>query len=404
MSTYRPKDKNGNYRSPFFLYDFKIKPKGSKRSERFHGSTGQRTKKAADRVEAKLRELAALGQLNCTMTVNEACEKYWSQKLIHSRSADDQATILETLKEMFGADTQLITIDPDAISSAAEHFSRTRIRRFNRRTGEVESTKHYPTPSSVNRMIIEPMRRLLRRAKRVWGLPIDLEQFSWGDLLYEEPAERVRELGVEEELRMWAHLREDYAPLIEIYLISGRRRSDWIGLKKSKVDRTAGSATFPTRKRKETGEITVDLTDRELQIVREEWEKAPDCEYVFTYCVKQGAEKGERKPITKDGLRRVTGILFKRAGIENFRRHDFRHTFASRAGRASGGDPFVLMKGMDHQDLSSTARYRHVLESEVKKMRSAVTVSRTYPENVIRVDFDSDQKHQQNQAKKSKSE
>jgi len=387
MSTYRPTDKSGKPKTPFFHFDFKLKPKGAKKSERFHGSTGQRTKKAADRVEAKIRELAALGQLGCTMTVNQACERYWDEKLIHVRSADIQATVLETVKTMFGPDTPLITIGPDEVSLTAERYSRSAVRRFNRHTGEVEATKHRQTPSSVNRMLIEPMRRILRRAKKAWKLPIDLEQFDWGSLLYDEPAERDRELSIEEEARFWPALREDYRPICEMYIISGRRRSDWVMLPKSKVDRTAGTATFPTRKRKQTGEITVTLTARELEIVNEEWDKAPECPYVFTYVVKQGKDQGERKPITVAGLRRVTDNGFKKAGIENFRRHDFRHTFASRAGRAVGGDLRVLQRGMDHQHISSTARYRNVLDSEVTKMRAGVTTSRNGPGMVIEADF-----------------
>src|SRR5262249_49116794 len=152
-------------------------------------------------------------------------------------------------------------------------------------------------------------------------------------------AERVRELSPEEEQRFWAALREDYHPICEMYLISGRRRSDWVKLQKFKVDRTAGTVRFPTRKRKKKGEITVTLTERELQIICEEWEKAPNCEYVFTYEVRQEkTHRGGRRPISVAGLRRATDRAFAAAGIHDFRRHDFRHTFASRAGRALKGD------------------------------------------------------------------
>src|SRR5262249_11214075 len=159
------------------------------------------------------------------------------------------------------------------------------------------------------------MRRLLRRACTIWKLPIDLNAFDWKGLLYSEPAERVRELSVEEEQRFWVALRPDYHPICEMYLISGRRRSDWVMLPKFKVDRTAGTARFPTRKRREKGEITIELTARELQIIKEEWEKAPGCEYVFTYEARQEkAKRGERRPITVAGLRRATDRAFAAAG------------------------------------------------------------------------------------------
>src|SRR5262249_24742170 len=158
--------------------------------------------------------------------------------------------------------------------------------------------------------------------------------------------------------------------------ISGRRRSDWVKLPKFKVDRTAGTVRFSTHKRKEKGEITLTLTPRELQIIREEWDKAPGCEHVFTYEARQEKDKrGEGRPITVAGLRRATDRAFAAAGIHDFRRHDFRHTFASRFGRATG-DLRKLQVALDHQDIASTVKYRHVTETEVTEARANVTVLR----------------------------
>ena len=296
---------------------------------------------------------------------------------IHGKSADDQATNLEFVCQFYGAETPLVSIDPEAVKKAAARRARTALRRFriNRSTGEREQTKQLPKLATVNRQVVEPMRRLLRHAKKIWKLPIDIEQFPWGDLLYPEPAERTRELSPEEERRFWEALRPDYAPICEMYIISGRRRSDWVRLHKFKVDRTAGTARFPIRKRKEEGEHLVKLTDRELEIINEEWEKAPDCEFVFTYLVAKSRgdrQMEQRKPITAAGLRRVTDNAFKAAKIDNFRRHDFRHTFASRFGRAAGGNLRKLQAAMDHSDISSTVRYQHVLNEEVTQGRAGV--------------------------------
>jgi hypothetical protein len=161
MGTYLPRRKDGTRKTPFWNYDFKLKPKGQQQSQRFCGSTGQRTKKAANRVEAKIRELAALGQLNSTMTVAQACDRYWNEKLIYAASADDQATTLETLCTFFGGDTPLMAVTPDMIATAAARRARTPLRRYNRRTDQVEPTKSaiLPKLASVNRQIVEPMRR-----------------------------------------------------------------------------------------------------------------------------------------------------------------------------------------------------------------------------------------------------
>jgi len=77
-----------------------------------------------------------------------------------------------------------------------------------------------------------------------------------------------------------------------------------------------------------------------------------------------------------------TDRAFAKAGIEDFRRHDFRHTFASRALRGKG-DLRTLMAAMDHQDISSTVRYAHMANNQSKGLREAVSVNRQYPDNVM---------------------
>src|SRR5215467_4551143 len=87
---------------------------------------------------------------------------------------------LETLCMYFGGDTPLMAVTPDTIATAAARWARTALRRYNRRTDQVEPTKRaiLPKLASVNRQIVEPMRRLPKYGKTVLGLPIDLEVFD----------------------------------------------------------------------------------------------------------------------------------------------------------------------------------------------------------------------------------
>src|SRR5262249_17504647 len=140
MSTYQLRKKDGSLRSPYWHFDFRLRPAGNK-SQRFFGSTGQKTKKAADRVEAQYRELAALGRLNCSMTITQACEKYWNEVLINSASADDQITNLEALKTYFGPETLLVGVTSDSIADAAALRARTPVRRYSRKSSTVVPTK-----------------------------------------------------------------------------------------------------------------------------------------------------------------------------------------------------------------------------------------------------------------------
>jgi len=47
----------------------------------------------------------------------------------------------------------------------------------------------------------------------------------------EEADERNREIAPGDEMRYWQALRPDYHPIVEMYLISGRRRSDRVELR-----------------------------------------------------------------------------------------------------------------------------------------------------------------------------
>lgn len=313
MSVYLPRRAKGKPPARTYLYDFWLKPKGAKASQRFHGSTGQTKKTAAQRVEQKLKELAKTGELANAMTVAEACERYWDEKMVNARSADDQATNLEVISTFLGGDTLLVDVTPDLVAKASAERARTPVRRYHRTTKEFINTKKLPAPSTVNRQLIEPLRRLLRHAKKVWRVPIDLEEFDWAALRYSEPDERVRELSQEEEIRYWKALREDYHPIVEMYLISGRRRGDWVGFQRFKVNLSQGIARMQSRKKKQVGEIQVSLTEREIEIIRGEIGKAPEVNEVFSYEVQHGADKGKRKPITVAGLRKTLRTISRRS-------------------------------------------------------------------------------------------
>ncbi|RYG90585.1 DUF4102 domain-containing protein [Loktanella sp. IMCC34160] len=79
--------------------------------------------------------------------------------------------------------------------------------------------------------------------------------------------------------------------------------------------------------------------------------------------------------ITPDGyltdLERPWRRIRERAGLEDVRLHDLRHTYASVA-MQSGIDPFTLKEIMGHRNLQTTLRYAHLADDAVQRAAGSV--------------------------------
>ena len=109
---------------------------------------------------------------------------------------------------LIGGDRLLVEIDAPNVADAVRRRSAEEVVRpkGGKCTGKLVANV------TVNRQIVEPLRRVLRRAKRVWKVLVDLNQFPRADLKLQEPAECVREFSADEERRFWQALRPDYHP------------------------------------------------------------------------------------------------------------------------------------------------------------------------------------------------
>ena len=83
-----------------------------------------------------------------------------------------------------------------------------------------------------------------------------------------------------------------------------------------------------------------------------------------------GREPGERLSYIADYWYRVRA----RAGLEDVRLHDLRHSFASRA-LALGEDLTMIGKLLGHRKIQTTARYAHLARDSVKESAALVAAS-----------------------------
>lgn len=138
---------------------------------------------------------------------------------------------------------------------------------------------------------------------------------------------------------------------IRLLVLTGARKSEILTLKWEYVDTERGCLRLPDSK---TGAKVVPLGAAALEALSE----IPRVEgnpYVFP-----GLEGRHFV-----GLQRTWERIRKRAGLEDVRLHDLRHSFASVA--VAGGDSLYLVgKVLGHQQASTTERYAHLADDPLR--------------------------------------
>ena len=353
MSLYKSK------KSPYWQYDFVI------RGRRFHGSTGTADKAAARTIEARRRTQAAEGGDRArkpAITLNHAAGAYNETAARGLPSAGDVAYQLENLVRGLGKDTELAEITDAAL---AHYVARRRGDRARHRSALVAN-------ATVNREV-ELLRRVLRHAAKI-GADIGDHAPDWKAHRLPEPDERARSLTTEEEARLFAELRPDLRPLVAFCLLTGMRAMNAMRLTWAQIDQDAGAIHYKVKSRKPGGvSKQLPITSAVAAILAGQRGNHPI--YAFTYvCKKSRARRrqGERYPFSKNGWRKDWRAALEAAGIADFRFHDLRHTAATRTLRACGNLK-VVSKMLGHADITTTARYAHVLTDDIRSAMEAAS-------------------------------
>ena len=146
---------------------------------------------------------------------------------------------------------------------------------------------------------------------------------------------------------------------MRLLLLTGCRKSEILNLRWDQVDLEAGELRLPDTK---TGPRTITLSP-EAATVLSRIPRMPDNPFVIP-----GKIKG--KPMRN--LNDPWEIICGRAGLEDMRLHDCRHSYASRA-LALGESLPMIGRLLGHTQVETTARYAHLAQDSVRE--SAVRVS-----------------------------
>jgi len=177
----------------------------------------------------------------------------------------------------------------------------------------------------------------------------------------QEPA-RQRFMSVEEAQRMFKAMDEllaegdiiqDHADCLELIFLTGARKSEICQLKWMEVDFDRKMLILPPARHKTGGANapkSIPLADRGIEILASR--KGNDSEFVF--------------PAPRSAAGHVVNVNYtwskirKRAKLDGFRIHDFRHAYASFA--INAGMPLKMIgENLGHKRSSTTERYAHLL-------------------------------------------
>jgi integrase len=263
---------------------------------RIQQSTGTTDKAKAreyhDKLKASLWDQERLG-IKPRRSWNEAVVRYLAETTHKASQSDDKAHLRRVDKYLGGV--ELGSINRDVLD---------RIFSERQASGAANST--------VNRTM-EVVRAVLRRAANEW---------EWLDRvprvrMLPEPSRRVRWLKREEADRLIATLPEHLAAMVRFSLETGLRRSNVTGVEWSQVDLARRTAWIHPDQAKARKAIAVPLSAAAVVVIREQIGKHST--HVFSF---------RGKPVRQVNTKAWRSAL-QRVGIENFRWHDLRHTWAS---------------------------------------------------------------------------
>jgi integrase len=356
--------------SPTYWCDFRIQ------GQRFRCSTGQTERRAAEVVEKRLKQEARASINKATAeraawngqappSMGNIVARYWREVGQFHSAPRTTWWALEWLVEHFGEEKLIVGITSADIASMVAHRRMIRVRRDAATRRLVEIPCAQVANATVNRYAIEPLRKLFRRARDVWGYSVAYP--NWGELRLPEPEERVREAAPGEDKAIIEALGPDYGRLFRFMLATGVRASGAL-LQWSQVDRVNRLARIRNKNRKgQNSWYTIPLTANQLSILDECVGHHPSM--IFTYAVQRDGRthaRGERKPITDSGFKTHWRRRVRNAGVApGFRRHDARHTAATRLIRATGNLK-AAQRLLGHSRVDTTTRYAHVLLEDIR--------------------------------------
>ncbi len=292
-------------------------------------------------------------------TVAELLDDYISNCEFRSRKSIDDIRQRGTVLKGYFANCSAKAITPRDIARAFAELKKTKLPSNNKKVAVGQKAD-----STVNRY------KAILKSAYILGIEngkVERQPFT-KRMILKENNEIVRYLSEDEEQRLFQALPKEYHCLATVALHTGLRTSEQLNLKWEDVDfhqkliyihnpKSGKDQTIPMR------DIVIETL---LGIVR-----------VFNNSFVFPGRGTERRKKTIEN--RFWKKYIKQAGIENFRWHDLRHTFASRLVMA-GVDIYTVARLLRHSSVEVTKRYAHLapeyLQEQINRPKCVQHVQR----------------------------
>ncbi len=305
--------------------------------ERVSRSTGTEEKKRAQEYEDHLKSEAWR-----VYKLGEKPRRTWKEAVV--RWLQERASKADAKKDL----GKLRWLDNYLGTLYLDEVNRDVVDAIKHKRLEIAST------STANRYLAL-IRAILRAARDEWEWIDHIPAIK----LYKEPRKRVRWLRPDEAQRLLSELPRHLQLMAIFSLATGLRQSNVSYLRWDQVDLERGYAWIHPDESKSGRAINVPLNNDALAVLHEV--QGEDRDYCFVY---QG------KPVERTSTKAWHAAL-KRAGIENFRWHDLRHTWAS----------WHVQNGTSLQELQELGgwasfemvlRYAHLAKGQLKRVANNV--------------------------------
>lgn len=356
MSVYKPEGK------PFFLFDFQIK------GRRYHGSTGQRTRRAAEAFEDRTRREVAEGKYGDTsrLTVRQALARMQAEHWSGLVEADRFQQRIELLLQIMDPEQPICDLTTAHISDAIE---KRKAVGYTRSDAE-DAAVYLPQNATINRDIIGMLRPMLNRARKRWGAK-GLEEIDWAELSLDTPAEHIQYYTQAQRTAWRAECGPTTGLFLECLLTYGPRFGELFfrpELYDAEGQRVPILASGPGRKsRKADVPHIIRFLPRHAGEIAARAGRAIAADLPHIWFVEDKDADGNvvLVSIPPGGMSARLRSAAKRAGVDSKRLiHGARHHAGTDFLRSSKNLK-LTQRLLGHADIKSTMRYAHALDDDL---------------------------------------